>query len=888
MSEQSPKFEYNPKLQATGLWVRGVFVYAQLQFKRTIILLDRTLALTRRAVNFFVFLIAALGWLALAWYLWENFKLVLANPRLLISDQHVLLLAFYLSLGADLFLYYRARLGSAALVKIDYRRFRMDPAKGVFKRDDPWLATTALNDESRLLLEDAYLSAIKLKHSKLSVLLLFRTLLKNETVQSLFIRLNVDGQRLLSLLDRRLALGEAGKRPKVSEEIQEIIILAAVSALERKQIAIEVLDLVFPCYARDSILAEILFDLGVDEDKLYNGVEWFKANDRLSVNYKKYHQAADLKPGTAMNRSYTAIATSTLDHFSRDLTLAARSGRLELCLGRQKEFITLFDAWASGQVGVLVTGRVGVGKRTFSEGLAQMMVEESVPEFLQDKRLVELNLATLISGTSPAEAQRRLLVCLSEANRSGNIILYIPNVERLLGISSGEEESFELAEVLVEAIEKQALYCILTATTENYSKYLEKSSLGAVVTTLGLEEPTTNQAIQILQSKAGVLEKQYGVFLTYSALAKAVDLSAKFLSTTASPLRDINLLQKAVIITSKAGAHNPDRLICGGEEVALAIEELTGVPASKVSEDEGQKLLNLENTIHERLIGQHEAVKAVAAALRRSRVNLKDSKRPIASFLFLGPTGVGKTELAKTVAEIYFSSEDYMVRLDMSEYQEADSVGKMIGNHEGVLGYLTEAVRKKPFSLILFDEIEKAHPDILNLFLQLLDDGRLTDGQGRTISFSQSIVIATSNIGSLIIQDGIKTGTDLNIIKQELIDNQLTKYLRPELINRFDSIIVFSPLSPEEIVQITVLMLKGIKKNLATQGLNFKADKDGVAVLAKAGYDPRFGARPLRRLLQERVENEVANLILANKLKRRDTVYIDKKGKVGVIKAAEL
>jgi ATP-dependent Clp protease ATP-binding subunit ClpB len=229
-----------------------------------------------------------------------------------------------------------------------------------------------------------------------------------------------------------------------------------------------------------------------------------------------------------------------------------------------------------------------------------------------------------------------------------------------------------------------------------------------------------------------------------------------------------------------------------------------------------------------------------------------------------------------------------MIRLDMSEYQEADSVGKMIGNHEGALGYLTEAVRKKPFSLILFDEIEKAHPDILNLFLQLLDDGRLTDGQGRTISFSQSIVIATSNIGSLIIQDGIKTGTDLNIIKQELIDNQLTKYLRPELINRFDGIIVFSPLNPEEILQITVLMLKGIKKNLAIQGLNFKADKDGVAALAKAGYDPRFGARPLRRLLQERVENEIANLMLANKLKRRDTVYIDKKGKVGAIKATEL
>ncbi len=442
--------------------------------------------------------------------------------------------------------------------------------------------------------------------------------------------------------------------------------------------------------------------------------------------------------------------------------------------------------------------------------------------------------------------------------------------------------------MLVEALRRRALYCIATATTENYSKYLEKTSLGETMTSVGIDEPSTNQAIQILESKASALESRYGVFLTYSALAKAVELSEKFLRSTASPLRDINLLQKAVIITSKAASQNPDRLICGGEEVALAVEELTGIPANKISEDEGQKLLNLESAIHERMVGQVEAVKAVAAALRRSRVNLKDSKRPIASFLFLGPTGVGKTELAKTVAEVYFGNEDYMVRLDMSEYQEADSVNKIIGDADGALGYLTEAVRKKPFTLILLDEIEKAHPDILNLFLQMLDDGRLTDGLGRTINFSQSIIIATSNIGSLAIQQGITNGVPMLTIKQDLIDNQLNQYMRPELINRFDGIIVFTPLNQEEIVSITTLMLKKIKKGLSAQGLSFKADKEGVVVLAKAGYDARFGARPLRRLLQERVEDEIANLLLAGRLKRRDTVYIDKKGKVGVLSAPEL
>jgi ATP-dependent Clp protease ATP-binding subunit ClpA len=322
--------------------------------------------------------------------------------------------------------------------------------------------------------------------------------------------------------------------------------------------------------------------------------------------------------------------------------------------------------------------------------------------------------------------------------------------------------------------------------------------------------------------------------------------------------------------------------------VATALSEMTGIPVNKVSEDEGQKLLNLESSIAVRMVGQEEAVKAVSASLRRARADLKDSVRPIASFLFLGPTGVGKTELAKTVSQVYFGAEDYMVRLDMSEYQQPDSISKMIGDSTGALGYLTEAVRKKPFSLILLDEIEKAHPDILNLFLQLLDDGRLTDGQGRTISFSESIIIATSNIGSVFIQEEIKMGIDIHLIKQDLIDNQLNKYMRPELINRFDGIIVFKPLTEDNIFSIATLMLKKIKKNLAEKGIDFKADKDGVTILAKAGYDPKFGARPLRRLLQERVEDELANLFLAGKLKRRDIVIINNNGNIGVEKGRVL
>ncbi len=289
------------------------------------------------------------------------------------------------------------------------------------------------------------------------------------------------------------------------------------------------------------------------------------------------------------------------------------------------------------------------------------------------------------------------------------------------------------------------------------------------------------------------------------------------------------------------------------------------------------------------MIGQEEAVTAISGSLRRARAELRESKRPIASFLFLGPTGVGKTELAKTVTEVYFGDEDYMIRLDMSEYQLADSVKKMIGDPASdSLGYLTEAVRKKPFSLVLFDEVEKAHPDVLNLFLQMMDDGRLTDGQGRTINFTNSIIVATSNAGALYIEDAVAKGVEMSIIKQELVDNQLNKVMRPELINRFDGIIVFKPLSFDNVISITKLMLAKIKKNLELKGIDLVASEAGIKELARQGYDPKFGARPLRRLLQDKTENQIANLFLAHSIKRRDIVVIDENGDVQVEKGREL
>jgi len=652
--------------------------------------------------------------------------------------------------------------------------------------------------------------------------------------------------------------------------------------------SVDVLNLVAFCSERDPLLAEMLYELEVDGDKLANTVAWFRVNRRLLENYNSYRRSALLKPSGHMNRSYTAIATPTLDHFSYDLTVKAKYGQLDICVGREKEIEEIFSALTGGHNSVLLVGPSGVGKRTIIGGLAQLMVEEQVPRLLKDKRLVELDVSRLVSGASPAQAEERLLSSINEVSRSGNIILYIDNIENLIGISAGSQESLDLSEVLSEAISRRHIYCLASVDIKNYSRFVENKSIGEAMTTVGIKEPDNNEAIQMLESKVGELEAKYDIYIIYSALEQAVAMSSRYLHDKFLPLKAFDLLEKAALVAAKKAQNNPDDSFCTKEEVAAAISELTGVPASKVTASESQKLLNLEHEIHQRLVDQEEAVNAVAASLRRARAELKDSKRPIASFLFLGPTGVGKTELAKAVSEVYFGDEDYLIRIDMSEYQHPDSVRKMIGDVDGTLGYLTEAVRKKPFALILFDEIEKAHPDILNLFLQMLDDGRLTDGQGRTISFAESIIIATSNIGAVFIQEQIKMKAALTSIRQELIDNQLNQYLRPELINRFDGIIVFKPLSRADVLAIATLMLKKIKKKLALQGFSLKADKDGVAILASQGYDPKFGARPLRRLLQDKVEDIIATKILAGELARRDTIVINNRAGIEVIKAPDL
>ncbi len=875
------------KEQKEGIDWGGNFLYFKLETKLSLILLRQVKRSLEKIIDRISLGLVILGYLSILIWFYLNFEKLLSNFSQTIvfwQHQHFLVLFFLLSLWFNLFLIYRRS------QKID--RNNIIKAKD-FKEGSKYSrhnVATAYNDQALKILEEAYLLALKLKQNKVLPIHLFKVLLKEKEVQKVFIRLGTDAKSLVEKVDRNLVIND--KEGYLGETdwslaFKNIILMAFQDAVIRGQAMVSVVNLIPFLYPSDKLLADILYDLDLNEDKLKNVVEWHFTNLKIIERQKKWSSLAVFKPSGGMNRSYTAIATPTLDHFSHDLTMAAKYGRLDFCLGRNTEIQAIFEAFSSGQCGVLLVGETGVGKKTIVGGISQLMVSEEVPSFLKDKRMLEIDVSRLVSGASPSVAQERLLNCINEANRAGNVVLYLANIENIVGISAGQEQSLDIADVLADAIKRRYIYCLATVGTSNHARYIEGQAIGEVMAIIGVKEPGDNEAIQVLESKIPELEKYYKVFFSYGAIEQAVSLSNKYLHDKFLPAKALELLKAAAGIALKK-SRGKEKASCEAEDVALAISDILGIPIQKITENEGARLLNLETEIHQRIIGQEEAVKAVSASLRRARTAVSDNKRPIASFLFLGPTGVGKTELAKIVSSIYFGGEQYMVRIDMSEYQRPDSVRKLIGDVDGTLGYLTEAVRKKPFSLILFDEIEKAHPDILNLFLQMLDDGRLTDGQGRTISFSESIIIATSNIGAKYIQEQIKKEAHIEEIKRELVDNRLSQHMRPELINRYDGIIVFTPLSEEHIAKIATIMLKNIKRHLKEKGILMKADQEGVLLLAKEAYDPKFGARPLRRLLQEKVEDIIANLILSGELKRRDTVLINYLGEIEVQKAKEL
>lgn len=683
----------------------------------------------------------------------------------------------------------------------------------------------------------------------------------------------------------------------------------------------------------DSIAVRILLDLNVDIPKIYNEIMGV-VNEVENATTQKNENKKNITKGN----------TPTLNQFGEELTKKALDGKLDPVIGREKEIQRVIQILSRRtKNNPCLIGESGVGKTAIIEGLAEKIAIGDVPEILRDKQVFSMDISGMVAGAKyRGDFEERIKKALGEVRKMGNIILFIDEIHTIVGAGSAEG-AIDAANILKPMLARGEVQIIGTTTIEEYRKYIEKdSALERRFSPINVPEPSKNDTVEILKGLRDRYEAHHNVKITDEAINAAVELSVRYMNDRFLPDKAIDLIDEAASkerlraytepellkklekeldkiqkdkdeairsqkfekaaelrdkefeITEKKEKEeekwkykNTKTMITITEEnIAQIISNSTGIPTDKITKNENEKLKNLENRLHERVIGQNEAVESVAKAIRRGRVGLKDPNRPIGSFLFLGPTGVGKTELSKAVAEALFGGEKDLVRIDMSEYMESHSVSKLIGSPPGYVGFeeggqLTEKIRRKPYAVILLDEVEKAHPDVMNILLQILDDGRLTDSNGRTVDFKNTVIIMTSNIGSRLITEKKNLGFSNNSDSEKDYENtkkdvmaELKKEFRPEFINRIDEIIVFHKLSDDEIKQIIELMLKQVENRLQKQKINIKIDESVKELIAKQGINRSFGARPLRRTIQSLVEDSLADIILDNKASNKEQKYI--------------
>jgi ATP-dependent Clp protease ATP-binding subunit ClpC len=721
------------------------------------------------------------------------------------------------------------------------------------------------NPRVAALFQDAATLARAYHTPSVSDPLFLLTLLRTPHIQGMINRLELSSEELIRQLEATIPDTGQGNIDTVffDPKVRERIYAGFSQALEKDFPYVDTEDLLL-AYTRDSdAVGELLHASGLTYEDTYAMSRWYAEEQEQARRWAVWLEKGRTRPKGYMNRAWTALPTPFLDQYSLDITQLAAQGKVAVAEIRQKEMDSILQILGQTQHNsVLLVGEPGVGKQTLVNAIALRMIEEQVPEILKDKRLVSMDLGALLSNSGEAEANMQRV--LEEVAHAGNVILAIPEVQALVGTSG---HALDAATLLANALNRGYIQVISTATHADYHRYVESNpNLSSLLQVVQIEPATPEQAITVLEEEAPQIEHRQKVLLTYPAIETAVELATRFLPNQALPESALLTLDEAAAMTLAAKQRWVTK-----QQVQKVMEQKTGVPIQEAGQQEADLLLNLEEHLHQRIIGQEAAVTAVAAALRRSRAGLRDEKRPISSFLFVGPTGVGKTEMAKTVADLFFRAEDRMIRLDMSEYQDNKAVYRLIGAPasdaesytEG--GMLTQPVRDQPYSLLLFDEIEKADPDVLNLFLQLLDDGRLTENTGRTVHFNNTIIIATSNAGSPEVLQLIQQNLQGEQLDQQVL-RILQQHFRPEFLNRFDAIIPFRPLNQQEVEKIASLMLVEVGNRAKEQGITLQFLPETVTYLAQQGFDPQYGARPLRRVIQEKVEGALARLILARQV----------------------
>jgi ATP-dependent Clp protease ATP-binding subunit ClpC len=865
-----------------------------------------------RLINKLVFLVLfVLGALGLASLVYSIYLTSLIDVASIIKSAYWLagentyLFIFWISLLFDMYIIYYLSLSRAKKGKVISKKYQSDEQQviapppvdwtsaGAFSRKNKIDVAKSFSPESIRIVEKAFELADKYKAIEVGpVHYLIAAILESKQIENIFVRLDIDMKVLAEKIGRVAAKypQSEGDTVMTSKSIK-ILLKAYRLSYDNKLEQVDTAEIVHESIKADEMIQEVFVDMNVTLDQLDNVIMWLRITNLMQQQWRQYRASSRLKSKSGIDRAMTAVQTQFLNQYSDDLTMMAKMGYLPLCINRDKEFQEMFRILeGSSNQAIVLVGDPGVGKTAMIEGLAQKMIADDVPGFLYDKRLVSLSVSRLISGASATEAQERLLICINEIANAGNVILFIDNIHDIMGVASGGTEGFDLSDVLVEGISKGFFVLISSTSRVDYGRTIESTSLGNIMKKVEILEPEENLAIQILEGKIGSIEAKNHIYFSYKAIENAVKLTDRYINDQFLPYKAVTLLEEVAVWARK---NKGTKSVVSGNDVSTLLSEKINMPVSDVTEKESEKLLNLEEIIHERMVDQEEAVSAVADSLRRARAELRDQDRPISNLLFLGPTGVGKTELAKQMAAVYFGSEENMIRMDMSEYQESDSVNRLIGappsgGGVGTAGQLTEAVRKKPFAILLLDELEKAHPNILTLFLQVMEDGRLTDATGRTVDFTNVILIATSNAGTSYIQEQVKAGTPLEQIKQSLLETELKQSFRPEFLNRFDNIIVFKPLELEHIVKIAKIMLNDVAKNLEVKGIKFQATDAAIEELAQIGFDPQFGARPLRRAIQDKVDSALAKYMLTGKINRRDMAVLDKGGEIRIEKAKQL